>query len=362
MKIGINATYLEKSCKTGVERYAESVIKTLINANLKEEIHLFSQYNLHIRPSNNIYIHISPFVKGWHTLRLPLELHLNPVDIFLEPGYSVPPFTSIPTVVVVHDLAYRFFPQAYSKKQLNHFDNVFNNIANKSKGVVFISNSTKQDFEHFYPDCKALKQTIYLGARNISCSSGLSSNNRLALPQKYILSVGRLEIRKNTLNLIRAYKILRQNQTNFNHKLVLVGSKGVGYDLIKKEINSDKFIKKDIIETGYLDDSKLHDMYRKADLFVFPSLYEGFGLPILEAFKHQIPTIVSKTSSMPEVAGKAAFYCDPQDVHDIADKILKLISNTSLQNDLNKQASKQLSKFSWHHHCQELINFLYLCK
>ncbi len=361
MNIGINATYLGKPHKTGVEKYAQSVINTLFSVNQQDQIFLFSQHNLNLTPKKNVKVFVSPFFKGWHTLRLPLELRRHPVDIFFEPGYSVPPFVSVPTVVVIHDLAYRFFPQAYSKKQIIHFNSVFNNIAKKSKGIVFISKSTQKDFEHFYPNCNALKKTIYLGPIGETTINYDRDNNKF-LPHKYILSVGRLETRKNTLNLIRAYKTVRKTNKNIDHKLVLVGSKGVGYNLIKKEIDSDPLIKKDIIETGYLNDVELQSAYKNASLFVFPSLYEGFGLPILEAFKHQTPTITSNISSMPEVAGSAALYCDPQNIQDIADKILMLILCPSLIKHLNVQAKKQLSKFSWHDHCQELIEFLNLCK
>lgn len=356
MKIGLNATYLGKEFKTGIEKYSDSAIRSLIESK-KHEFHLFSQLPLTINTSNNVISHISPFVKGWHSIRLPLSLLLNPVEIFVEMGYSVPPFSKMPTVVVVHDLAYKYFPESYSPQQIAGFDRTFNNISLRASGIVFVSKNTKADFDKFFPGSKARNRVIY---QSLPLNESVIKHCKkdVIISQEYILSVGRLESRKNTVKLIEAYKHLRTERKDFNHKLVLVGSKGYGYNKIAESITKCGVFSEDVVEWGYADNEDLRLLYQNATVFVYPSLYEGFGIPLLESFAARTPVVCSNCSSLPEVAGNAVLFCDPHSLRDIAEKIISLITDKNLSDDLTNNGVKQLNKFSWHRHTSELLDFI----
>ena len=268
-------------------------------------------------------------------------------------GYSVPPLTKIPVIVVVHDLAYKYFPDAYTPAQISSFDKIFSNISKKAAGIVFVSQNTQRDFEKYFSNSKARKRVIY----QATPQSRLTSNNKNtidSLPEKYILSVGRLEKRKNTAKLIEAFNYLKQNYQNISHKLILVGSRGYGYEQVAKAIGSSE----DIIEWGYASDSDLAEIFQRADVYVYPSLYEGFGIPILESFNAKTPVVCSNTSSLPEVGGYAVVYCDPKNHKEIAQKIFTVISDDKLRHDLLEKGEQQLKKFTWQNHTVELLDFI----
>ena len=360
MNIGINSTYLAKEKKTGVENYSTEVILGLIRNDKNNHYSLFSPYQLNLNSNSaNIQpeIFISPILRGWHTLRLPLELKKHPVDLFFDPGYTVPPFTSVPTIVTIHDLAYKFFPEAYSKKQIYLLNKAFRQIEKRAKGIIFTSQKTKDDFFNFYPHFSGKSIVLYQSINKNLFTNNLQSNSKFDQHQPYILSVGRLETRKNTFRLVKAYQILRRSHPEIKHKLILAGVPGYGYNDIKTAISCDKTISNDIIETGYLSTSDMPLLYSKADLFVFPSLYEGFGIPVLEAFASGVPVLTSNSSCLPEIAGKAAAYCNPQDAQDIATKIYEIISNKKYSDILIESSKKQLDKFDWDKHSISLINF-----
>lgn len=356
MKIGINATYLGKEHKTGVEKFSSSAISFIIKTK-QHQFHLFSQLPINVETEDNVILHVSKFPKGWHSLRLPLSLSANPVDLFIEMGYSVPPFTKIPVIVVVHDLAYKYFPEAYSPKQISSFDHIFNNISQKAAGIIFVSQNTKLDFEKHFPNSNAMKRVIYQSIPEIKAISNID-HKTLSLPEKYILSVGRLEHRKNTVKLIEAYSFLRQKYQDFDHKLLLVGSRGYGYKEVARAISASGQFSNDIVELGYASDSDLQNIYQQADVFVYPSLYEGFGIPILESFKAGTPVVCSNSSSLPEVGGEAVMFCDPKNCKNIAEGIHSVISDNNLRCSLRDMGKQQLKKFTWQKFTVELMDFI----
>lgn len=355
MKIGINATYLSNDQKTGVENYATSAINSLI----QDKSHQFYLYD-RTKKNHSIQKHIVscslPLARGWHTLALPYLLAKYPVDILFEPGYGIPPFSKTRTVVVVHDLAYKHFPEAYSQKERLCFDKIFKNIERKASGIVFTSINTKNDFENFFSSSTSCKRVIYQGSTENIFNNLVRDHNFSLPPYKYILSVGRLEERKNTFALVKAYLSLRQKYNTFNHKLLLIGKPGYGYEKIEREIISNRKYRDDIILTGFVSDSELKNYYINADLFVYPSLYEGFGIPILDAFRSGTAVICSNSSSLPEVAGDCALFCDPLDYNDIADKILKLLSDPKLNEKLIESGRKRAQLFTWKQHTKQLLD------
>jgi glycosyltransferase involved in cell wall biosynthesis len=163
------------------------------------------------------------------------------------------------------------------------------------------------------------------------------------LPKKFIFSVGSIEPRKNLLGLLRAYNDLSE-QTRFEYKLVLAGFKGWENKEIMELITKNK---QNIHYLGFIDDSELAKVYNLASLFVFPSFYEGFGLPPLEAMACGTPVVSSNLTSMPEVCQDAAIYCDPYDIVDIKQKIELVLGDETIQKELINKGLKRASEFSW---------------
>jgi len=183
-----------------------------------------------------------------------------------------------------------------------------------------------------------------------------NDNSKLKIDHKYIFFVGRLEERKNVINIIRAFEILKE-QYKIPHKLVLGGKPGFGYEKIKNEIANVNCVK-DIIETGFVSAEEKNYLLNNADVFVFPTLYEGFGLPILEAQNAGVPVVASMEASIPEVAGESALLVDPNNAEDIADAVYKILSDENLKKDLVKKGLKNIQRFSWEKCATEIAEIL----
>lgn len=359
MNIGINASYLTSKNKTGVENYACLLINALLTHDQENTYSLFSPRYIDkkfLPNTHNFHLYISPFPKGWHRFRLPLSLLQHKVDLFFDPGYTVPPFISIPTIITIHDLAFKYFPEAYSSSQISLLERAFRLTEKKASGLVFISQNTQSDYKSFYPDSHALEQVIYLGYDNDNFNID-HKKDILHLDVPYILFVGRLEKRKNLQNLIRAYVKMRHQNSDIKHKLVLAGNPGHGYDEIHTEIVNNKKYGNDIIEPGYISDRDLPHLYACADLFVYPSLYEGFGIPILEAFASKTPVAVANVSSIPEIAKEGAFYFDPLDTDNIASCLVQSIKDDKGRKERVAYGTRRVKDFTWASYAKEFLSF-----
>lgn len=360
MIIGINATYLSSRQKTGIENYSSLLILALLRYDQSNFYRLFSSKNIEkkiLPDTKNYALHVSPFPKGWHRFRLPLSLLRHKVDLFFDPGYTVPPFISIPTVVSIHDLAHKHFPEVYTLGQINNLERSFRLAERKAAGLIFSSRCTQDDFNKFYPASKALQTVIYMGFNDKNFEFK-KEKDLLHLSEPYILYVGRLEKKKNIINLIRAYVAMRHKNPDLKHHLVLCGMAGYGFEEIEKEIKQNEKFGKDIIVTGYVSDRDLPHLYAKADLFVFPSLYEGFGIPLLEAFAAKVPVAASNASSIPEVAGDSVFYFSPDKVGEIASTLSTAINDNSARKKKINTGYKSLKRFSWKSYVQQFLEFI----
>lgn len=358
MIIGINATYLAKKNKTGIENYASMLILKLLEQDKANTYRLFSPIHIDrsLLPKHaNYSLHISPFPRGWHRFRLPLSLLRHKVDLFFDPGYTIPPFISVPSIITIHDLAHKYFPQAYTASQISNLERTFKLAERKAAGLIFTSQNTQNDFFKFYPGAKAQSAVIYQGYNKNEFIPG-KQRDILKLEVPYILFVGRLERRKNVVNLIRAYVKMRHVNPELKHKLVLVGKESFGWDEIKKEIEINQKFGQDIIHIGYASASELPNLYACADLFVYPSLYEGFGIPILEAFASQTPVAAANTSSIPEVGGEAIYYFDPRSTDDIARVLAVAVKDKNGRKLKVAAGAKRLAEFSWEAYVTDFLS------
>jgi len=358
MIVGIDASQAAKENKTGIEYLSSQLILNLAKLDHKNSYLLFSNLRLaSIYQSSNFETVFLPFRKFWHKFRLPLALLKYKPNIFLEIGYMLPNFAPKKTICFVHDFASIRFPELYTPKDKVILDISFRR-ATKAAAIIFISQNTKRDFENLYPTYHNKKYVIYPGYNSDLYKAIASPKDVLNIKSKYILYLGRLESRKNLVNLVNAYAIFRKKY-KLNPKLVLAGKEGHNFKEIEKEIKKlNPNIKNDIIIPGYIPEQNLPHLYSKADLFVFPSFYEGFGIPILEAMACGLPVICSNSSSLPEAGGEAVQYFDPQNPEEIANCINTVLTNSFLRTKMIAAGKLQIKKFSYQKMAGEVLGVI----
>lgn len=339
MIIGIDASKATEKAKTGIEKTVYELILNLKKLDNSNTYFLYTDKKLpkELLSSNFIEKYI-PFPFLWHKKRLPLALLHDKPDLFIEMSSSLPFFSPRNSIVFIHDLASKHFPESYSFTQRILLNHTFSR-GQKANTIVFPSQSTKNDYENYYK-IKNKYSVIPLGFNKIAASS------KKKFDFDYFLFVGRLELRKNIQNIIKSYSIFRENNGS-GSKLVLAGSPGYGYKNILQEIDKFDTIKKDVILTGYIAENELPSLYENSISLLFPSLYEGFGLPILEAMSYKTPVITSDSSSMAEIAGNAALLVDPDNPDSIAKAMDSVYHDKTLRSDLISKGLKNIEKYSW---------------
>ena len=347
MIIGIDASKAANKKKTGIDNTAYQIILGLTKIDTKNRYNLYTNSPLdeNLLKGKNIQEKLIPFPRFWNRFRLPLALLRDKPDIFLELTNNIPPFSPEKSVVLIHDLAFKFFPQAYSKYELMLQEAAIKIALSKAAAIIFTSDANYNDFLKFYGKPKAKTAIIPLAYDTEIFKQLQTDKDTKTRNYSYFLSVGRIEKRKNTLRTVMAFEIFKkQNQTD--HKLILVGKNGFGHEEVEKKIANSKY-KNDIIVLGYVEDKELPLLYRDADVFIYPSLYEGFGLPALEAMAVSTPVLTSNVSTLREVVRDAALLADPHDPASIASGIKKIVLDADFRETLIKKGNKIVKEYSW---------------
>ncbi len=359
MIIGIDASRAVKKQRTGTENYSSNLIFELA------KIDAVNDYILYVGPDydgifdkfpKNFSVKIIPNKKYWTQVGLTLEMIKNKSDVLFVPSHILPTISGKRSAITIHDLAWKYFPEVYSKNEIKTQNFSIRRAIVKKASIIVYSKSTELDLKKFYPKTTKLIKFVPMGFKPINSDSKLSDELATKVSGKYILFVGRLESKKNIINLVKAYSMLR-SEREIKDKLVLAGNPGFGYDEIKQEINLSKF-KNDIIETGFVSDNNRNALYKNASLFAFPSLFEGFGFPILEAFSAGIPVVTSNVSSMPEVAGAGAILVNPKKPFEIAASMSQILNKPQIGQKLITIGKKQITKYSWDVCAEETLKIL----
>jgi glycosyltransferase involved in cell wall biosynthesis len=284
---------------------------------------------------------------------LPLEaLFRCKGDVTLFTNFvNMPSLFKTPSILVVHDLCYKEVPQYVSEKnRLYLVKNVPKSIK-RSQIILTISLSTKEKITQFYSVSE--EKIILTPIPPIEKPSNTTKKSKL--DKNYILFVSTLEPRKNVINLVKAYEKLDKKIHN-NYSLILAGGSGWYMDETLSYIDSLQKEGFDIITPGYISEEEKDSLYHNASLFVFPSHYEGFGMPILEAMSYGIPTAVSDIPVFHEVSNKASVYFDKDDPISIATAIEKILTSKKLQNQLIQDGYENLKRFSWQQNSKLLFD------
>ncbi len=360
MKIAIDTHSLNNEKWAGKEKYVNNLIRELTVIDKENQYYLYLKEDITLKLSCNFKKKIIKFSSIlWHFIAVFDLLFLKP-DVYLSPtSYIVPALKiSTPTIVVIHDLVSFIMPNRHNKKA-KILEKIFMKIACKrAKFIITVSENTKKDLINFF-NIKSNKIFVIPEAPDYNfraIEDGVGINKVLTkynLSNNFILSVGTLEPRKNLVRLIEAYKNLVDMGLS-KYKLVIVGKKGWYYEEIFKKAKQLN-IEKNIVFLGYVSDSDLNCLYNTAKCFIYPSLYEGFGLPVLEAMMCGCPVVASNNSSLPEVVGKAGILFDPCNTDDIREKLYKILTNDSLIKEMQKKGIEQIKFFSWYFTAIEIL-------
>jgi len=282
---------------------------------------------------------------------LAFELRRRPVDV-LHVQYTAPPFCHAPVVATIHDLAFEHLPETFTRRGQAQLRLTVRRTARRASRIATVSEFSRQDIIRTYRLAPEKVVVTYNGiAPHFTTRPGAAGEaeevrRRYGIRREYLLAVGSLQPRKNLIRLLRAYGRLRQTHEGFRPQLVIVGRRLWLWREILQEISRQPW-SRDVITTDYVADEELPALYRGAAAFVYPSLYEGFGLPPLEAMACGTPVVTSNTSSLPEVVGEAALQVDPYDEGALARAILDLLNDQALRARLAAAGPAQARKFTW---------------
>lgn len=358
MRIGIDASRAFLRHRTGIEEYSYQVIRHLRDYLSQQEVILYVRKKISFRggrpqfvvPEIDFDIPKSWQVRGlwaprfWTQARLSFEMLFHRPDALFVPAHTVPLIRPQRTIVTIHGLEYEFCPEGYGFWERLYMRWSICFSVRAAKHVIAVSENTKRDLMRLYGVSETKISVVYEGAaRSDQADRALNKTDEEIIPHFFF--VGRLETRKNIARIIKAFEIFKK-KTGLPHALILAGRPGHGYGEIQEQIARSTY-RKNIRETGYVTKEERGAFLRSAAAFLFPSLYEGFGLPVIEAQAAGVPVITSNTSSLPEIAGKGALLIDPLKSEELAEAMGSLVRDQKIRTDIIEKATRNADRFSW---------------
>lgn len=365
MIIGIDGNEANVKEKVGVGRYAFELLRQFKEAPSSK---LQFQIYLKDKPLADLpeeidwwqYRVVGPR-KFWTQIGLPFNLffHQTRPDVFFTPAHYAPRFSPCPRVISIMDLSFLRYPEMFKKSDLYQLKNWTAYSIKKAVKILTISEASKNDIIKYYHVPEEKVRVTYPGTNMAHNTEHITLNTikkKYGIEGDYILSVGTLQPRKNFVKLIQSLSILVSEYPNIT--LVIVGKKGWLYEEILAAPK--KFGVEDKVKfLDFVPDEDLPALYQNAKCFVLVSLYEGFGLPVLEAMKYGCPVLASNVSSLPEVVGEAGILVDPENTEEIADRLLRVLRLPREEREkMIEKGFVQVKKFSWEKCAQETLSVL----
>ena len=366
MKIAINANELCQPQTNGVKIYTYNILKYLAKKKFTATIYYQKKIKekWNIENANLKHKLIKwPFL-FWTHFRFPFELWRDRPDVFFTPIQTIPFFLpKCKIIITIHDIAFLKFPNDFTFK--NRLKLLFHTkrAVRKAEKIIVPSQATKNDLIKFYRADPKQIEVIYHGTsfekKSQTPSVWDSGHSVSGIFQLYILFVGTIQPRKNIQGLIEAFEILKNNSQlpTLDFQLIIVGGKGWLWKKVFEKAEKSKY-KDDIIFTGQISSKKLLKFYQNAEVFVLPSFYEGFGLPILEAMANGVPIIAGNNSSMKEIINGAGILINSYKPEEIAEAIKKIIQNKDFREKLVEKGLKQAKKFTWEKCAEKIMKVL----
>ena len=379
MRIGIDARTIlnpEKGEAIGVGHYTYQLIRHLLRLDTQNEYVLFFDFRVREKDVKkfsqpNVTIKFYPFsdykkylpvayseILGTATLNKEnLDvLHSTSAESRIPMGYKGK------TVVTLHDLAVYNCPQCFPTLKMTRTKAVLNMMASKADKIIAVSNSIKEDIQKQLNIKPKKIEVIYSGLdKRFFEEQSAGSKGVLAkfgIEKKYILFLGTLEPSKNITRLLEAFKKFKEDyqktKGQFDYQLVVAGKRGWLSEEYRQLVK-DLELSSDVVFTGYVVGDELVPLFKGAEFFVMPSLYEGFGMTVLEALATVTPSIISKVSSMPEIVGEAAHFVNPLDTAEIADAMMRFATDENFRNSFIAKGLEQAKKFDWDKAARETL-------
>ncbi len=361
MLIGYEASALQGR-KSGVGYYTENMLAAVMRAAPQHNYVLFSNRDMREGwrqlASETLYSErLFPVRAVWMQGVLPGTLRRVQPDICHFTNYLAPIATRCPYIVTVYDMTVFITPRLHSFKKLVLDRTLIPRVARKAGAIITVSNSARKDILRYLRVPKE-KVRVVMGAASpafhpiIDAAQLEAVRARHGLHDPYILYVGTIEPRKNLPRLVQAFANLKRG--GLRHKLVIVGQSGWHTDPLHAEIER-LGLKSEVIFTGYVPFEDLPAIYTMAEAMAFPSLYEGFGLPVIEAMACGTPVVTSRSSSLIEVAGDAGLLVDPLSVEELEDALHSVLQDPTLRADMSERGLERASHLTWEHTAQATL-------
>ena len=349
--------------KSGVAYYTSGLLDGLAQIGCDEEIVLsyfdFKRKGLHLADQYKCFKNCSVRLPGrafsflWKYINFPsYSMVFGKSDLYHFPNFIIRPISCGKRVVTIHDVSFLRLPQFTEPKNLKYLKRKIGETIECVDRIIVVSEFTKKELLAHYPDANGRVDVIYQGVQKNRFHQ--DSRFRLNLPDHYMLYVGKIEPRKNLKRLFHAFKKAVSCGLLVDLYLVIVGEKAWLYEDIM-EACEDPLIKERIIFTGFLSDAQLGYVYRGAKFLIFPSLYEGFGLPPLEAMSFGLPVIASNRGSLPEILEDAPLWIDPESQEDMIEKMKMMLEDSELRMRCREKGMRLLDRYSWEKTARETI-------
>ncbi|MES2882373.1 MAG: glycosyltransferase family 1 protein [Bacteroidota bacterium] len=287
--------------------------------------------------------------KFWYDVRVPAVLKKIKADVFVSPDGFCSLKTKVPQCLVVHDLAFLHFPETISKTQLLFYKRYTPKFLQKAASIATVSEFSKKDIVHQYKIDAAKIGVVYSAAKPIfqpiSFDDQTTVKEKYTDGKEYFLYTGAIHPRKNLINLLKAFSIFKKRQQS-GMKLVLAGRLAWKNDEFLTLLKTYKY-RSDVLLTGYVHENELVRITASAYALVYPSLFEGFGVPVLEAMQCGVPVLTSANTSMQEIGGDAALYFNPEEPGEIAEQMMLMYKDETLRYNLIKKGFVIAKKYSW---------------
>jgi len=366
MLIGIDASRAATRERTGTGNYSLQLIRHLLALESGHRYRLYFNRppTVELFPMRaDLELRVMPFPRLWTHVRLSWEMARQPPDVLFVPAHVLPLVHPRCSVVTVHDLGYRHYPEAHPLLDRLYLDLSTRYNAQAARRVIAVSQATQDDLVQHYGIEPGKISVVYSGwderMQPVEDEGTIERvKARYGIRGEYVLYVGTLQPRKNLGRLLEAVALLReQAQRGEAPGLVIAGRKGWLYDPVFQQVER-LGLEREVVFPGYVPQEDLPALLSGARLFVFPSLYEGFGLPVLEAMACGTPVVCSNVSSLPEVAGDAAFLVDPRDVKGMAEAMNRLLQDEGLRAEVVERGYRRVRQFSWDRCARETLAVL----
>ncbi len=358
MVIAVNTRFLLPKNLEGFGYFTKELLQLLTQQYPQHQFHFFFDrpFDAAFIFSPNVQGHLvspparHPFLwKYWFDVKVLLLLKRLKADVFLSVDGQCSLTTRVPQCLVVHDLGFLHHPEAYKKSHRLYLKRYTPAFIKKAKRLVTVSQFSKQDIMTQYQTDDSKISVVYNGIKDIFIPTSFDKQaevkEKFTAGTEFFLYAGAIHPRKNLINLLKAFSIFKRRLKS-SMKLVLAGRLAWKNDEFLTLLATYKY-KEDVVLTGYVNESDLADLMAAAYSLVYPSLFEGFGVPVIEAMKCGVPVLTSKNSSMQEIGEEAALYFDPQNIDDIANKLMRIYKDEKERNDLIEKGFLVAQKYSW---------------